>query len=160
MTKELLENLIKKVHAENEISWIEIKTSLSEPNKIGETFSALSNSASYEDEEFAYFIWGIEDKTWKIVGTNFSLQKLKPKGQTGEIWLNEKLNKQCHWNEYEFIIEDKRIFVVQIKNCGNHPIPFEKIPYIRKGSHNQLLSSYPEIQRNILFKKENYDFSS
>ena len=160
MNQKDAENIINILRNSNEISWIEAKDSLLDHKKIGETFSALANSASYKNEKYGYLIWGIENKTWRTLGTKFSLKQLKPKGQTGEIWLNEKLNKQCHWDEYEFMIKKKRIVIVQIKNCWNNPISFEKIPYIRIGEHNQLLSSYPEIQRAILFKKENYDFSA
>ena len=50
--------------------------------------------------------------------------------------------------------------VVRIKNCGSIPVPFEKQAYIRKWSHNQLLIDYPEIQRVILMKNSQTDWSS
>lgn len=77
MTEEELGNIILKLKQEDEIPWIEAKNGFGDLIKIGETISALANSASWKDEEFGYFIWGLEDKTWKILGTDFDLKRKK-----------------------------------------------------------------------------------
>lgn len=155
-----LTSLITKLKSHDEISWIEAKDSLADPTKIWQTFSALANSASFANEEYGYMIWWLENATWELTDTNFSLKSLKPKWQSWEIWLNEKLNHQCHFEEFIFSIRDKKVVVVRIKNCGSIPVPFEKQAYIRKWSHNQLLIDYPEIQRAILMKNLQSDWSA
>jgi ATP-dependent DNA helicase RecG len=155
-----LTSLIAKLKTHDEISWIEAKDSLADHVKIWQTFSALANSASFANEEYGYMIWWLEDATWEPTDTSFSLKSLKPKSQAWEIWLNEKLNHQCHFEEFIFSIKDKKVVVVRIKNCGSIPVPFEKQAYIRKWSHNQLLIDYPEIQRVILMKNMQSDYSA
>lgn len=156
----VLTSLIEKLKSHDEISWIEAKDSLADPIKIWQTFSALANSASFSNEEYGYMIWWIENAIWELTDTNFTLKSLKPKWQSWEIWLNEKLNHQCHFEEFVFSIKDKKVVVVRIKNCGSIPVPFEKQAYIRKWSHNQLLIDYPEMQRVILMKNLQSDWST
>ena len=168
MTEDQLQTIITKLKQQDELPHIEVKTGLDNIVKIGETISALSNSASWKDEEYGYFIWGIENDTWKIVGTKFDISKTKkPKkdksesNQNGELWLNSAFNVIPHIEEKrEFYIEGKRLYVLKIKNCGIVPICFAKIPYIRIGSHNQELLRYPEIHRQILNKNQNPDWSA
>ena len=159
MTEEELEQIIEKLKQQGEITWIEVKHEFGELVKIGETISALSNSASYCNKEFAYFIWGIEDQTWKILGTKFDLKKEKYGNQDGQIWLNEMLNQEAHWDEFEIELNSKRIYCLKIKNCDNSPIKFQKIAWIRKGSHNQELSKYKKIEQTIWNKKISFDWS-
>ena len=64
-----------KIKKENE--WIEFKVDNDEPHMIGEYISALSNSATLCNKEHAYLIYGVEDKTKKIVGTTFNFYKYK-----------------------------------------------------------------------------------
>ena len=168
MNENQLQTIITKLKQQDELPHIEVKTGLDDIAKIGETISALSNSASWKDEEYAYFIWGIEDGTWEIVGTKFDLSKTKkPKkdksesNQNGELWLNSGFNVIPHIEEKrEFYIEGKRLYILKIKNCGDTPICFAKSPYIRIGSHNQELLKYPEIHRQILNKNQNPDWSA
>lgn len=39
--------------------------------EVGQYISALSNSAALEGRKNAYFVWGVDDKTHDVVGTNF-----------------------------------------------------------------------------------------
>ena len=44
---------------------------------IGEYISALSNSAVLCERPKAYLVWGVDDTTHKIVGTEFQYRKMK-----------------------------------------------------------------------------------
>ncbi len=65
----------------SETEWIEYKQNNSKPESIGEYISALSNSACLHKKEFGYIIWGVEDQTKKIVGTDFKPRRKTVKGQ-------------------------------------------------------------------------------
>ena len=52
-----------------ETEWIEFKTN--NDLELGEYLSALSNSSCIHDKAFGYLVFGIEDKTHRIIGTNF-----------------------------------------------------------------------------------------
>jgi ATP-dependent DNA helicase RecG len=73
MKKEEFEVLIEELRAlPQESEWVEFKVNNSKPDEIGEYISALSNSACLENKEFGYLVYGIEDKTHKIAGTDFT----------------------------------------------------------------------------------------
>ncbi len=63
-----------------ETGWVEFKHNNDDPKMIGEDLSALANSATLKDRDFAYMIWGVNDSTHNIVGTSVRLA-LQKKGQ-------------------------------------------------------------------------------
>ncbi len=72
-----MENLDKLVNElrkhPTETQWIELKHNNYEPNMIGKDISALSNSAAIHEKSYAYMLWGIDDTTHEIVGTDYNL---------------------------------------------------------------------------------------
>ena len=160
MTESELQNLINKLKQENEIPWIEVKDSLGDLVKIGETISALANSASWKNQEYGYLIWGLENDTWKFTNTKFDLKKKKKGNEDGWNWILGKTKKRVYFEEFEFNIKGNRIYVLKIKNCENDPVEFDDISYIRIKSSNDKLKNHKEILRQILnkfdkLKKEN-----
>ena len=69
-----------------EVGWIEFKHNNCEPNMVGEDISALANSATLNDRDYAYMIWGVDDDTHEIVGTKVRLpmeKKVSKSWRTG-----------------------------------------------------------------------------
>ena len=69
---DLLVNELRKLP--NETPWVEFKHNNYTPHMIGEDISALANSAALHEKSCAYMLWGIEDTTHDIVGTQYNLQ--------------------------------------------------------------------------------------
>ena len=68
-----LEDAVKLLCAkDDEQEWFEFKENWFEPVQLGEYVSALSNAAAYHQKENAFFIWGVNDETHEIVGTDFN----------------------------------------------------------------------------------------
>ncbi len=153
MNQKEVENILNLLREKNELSYVEAKDSLADKNKIGETISALCNSASYSDQEYAYLIWGIEDTTWNLVDTKFDLEKCV-QGKSGFIYpqiisaFNYKPKLKCG----EFWVDGKRLYVLRIKNAGSNPLYFNKIAYIRIGEVIDELCDHPEIQKYLINK--------
>lgn len=61
----------------DETEWVELKHSNENPEMIGETLSALANSAALLRRSTAYLVWGVEDGTGRVVGTTFQPRKAK-----------------------------------------------------------------------------------
>ena len=158
-----LTSLIAKLRAHDELPYVEAKMNLDGSEKIAQTFSALANSASYHNQESGYMIWWIEDSTWEIVGTNFSLEKAtaitKNGSQKGPMWIRNSLEHKASWAEYVFTIEWKRVYIVEIKNCWAIPLRYNEIAYIREANSNAKLSNYPEIA-NAIYRKSLSDWSA
>lgn len=67
MNKEdYLKNIVsEKISNGAEDSTTEFKVNNDDPKTIGKYISALGNSATLEDKDYAYMIWGIEDESKK-----------------------------------------------------------------------------------------------
>lgn len=68
----IIRDLIAHKHEEE---WFEFKQNWFEPHALGEYISALSNAAALQGRKFSYFVWGIENETHKILGTNFDFHQ-------------------------------------------------------------------------------------
>ena len=67
-----LQSLVKELSRfPAETEWIEFKYNNSDPERIAQYISGLSNTAALCEKPKAYLVWGIEDKTHKIIGTDF-----------------------------------------------------------------------------------------
>lgn len=61
----------------NEMEWFEFKqgTAVSRPDEIGEYISALSNAAVMNGEPYGFLIWGVNNDTHELTGTDFNYTK-------------------------------------------------------------------------------------
>ena len=75
---EYLQSLVRELaKLPDETEWVEFKCNNKQPQMIGEYISALSNSAALCERPKAYLVWGVDDATHKIVGTEFQYRKMK-----------------------------------------------------------------------------------
>lgn len=147
MTCKDLKDLISLHKKETE--WIEFKRNNDEPQLIGEYISALANSAVLHNVQKAYLVYGIEDDTLEIKGTEFKPRIAKKGNEELENWLHKLLKPRVDFNIYEFECDDKNISVFEI-DCATHtPVNFNGREYIRVGSYKKPLSEYPEKERKL-----------
>jgi len=65
-----------------ESEWVEFKHNNTDPQMIGEYFSALSNAAALHRQPHGYVVWGIEDSTHTVMVIALDkVQKGKPIGE-------------------------------------------------------------------------------
>lgn len=140
----------------NETEWVEFKANNS--FKIGEYISSLSNSACIHDKDFGYIVFGIDDKTHRIVGTSFSVNQKVKGNEDLTPWLARLLEPRINFNFYEIEIEGKKVVIVKIKATQNTPVKFKGISYVRIGSYNKKLDDFPEKERSIWTKKPKESF--
>lgn len=133
-----------------EKEWFEFKLNNHEPHEIGEYISALSNSALLHQEENAYLIFGIDDKTHEIIGTNFHPHMEKGKGNEDlEPWLKHLLDPNVDFSFHEIKCQDKAVIVVEIDPAYERPVKFDGTEYVRVGSYKKKLLDHPEIERKL-----------
>ena len=154
ITQEAFNDIMTSLYSNDETFCIEAKDSLGDLDKIWQTISALSNAASFYNKPYAYMIWWLEDASWAIKGTTFDPRKKKRQWQDWWLYLESRLWFRNIMEDYEYIHEWVRLYILKIKKCGNSPLNFVDIPYIKINSHNQLLNKYPKYLTKILIKLE------
>jgi len=132
-----------------ESEWLEFKHNNKEPQMIGEYISALSNSAALHRKTNAYMIWGIDDTTYKLLGTSFSPSQTKVGGEALENWLLRLLEPKIEFKFYEIEIENKKVVLLEIAPAYRHPVRFNGVEYIRFHSYKKKLKDLPEKEREL-----------
>lgn len=126
-----------------EREWFEFKENWYKPDELGEYISALSNSAAYEGRKQGYFIWGVNDKTHEIVGTNFNCNK-DVNNEPLKHYLARQLTPDVNFTFEEEMIDGKKVVMLTIPSAKSVPIAYARERYIRIGSSKESFRKYPE----------------
>ena len=145
----MLEDIVRSLCAKkDEQEWFEFKENWYEPVQLGEYVSALSNAAAYHHEDNAYFIWGVNDATHTIVGTDFN-QYCNHNKEPYQNFLARNLSPSIGFEFSELMIDEKRIVVLTIPAAKNIPTAFNGSRFIRIGSSKANIKDYPERERKL-----------
>lgn len=156
---ENLDKLIRELAAmKDEVQWVEFKHNNYKPDMIGEDISALANGAALQDKENAYFIWGVDDTTHAIVGTDYNLQNLKKGNQEIESWLRTMLSSQADFEFHQVPMDGVNVGLMIIKPASGLPVAFQKQEFIRVGSYTKKLKDFPALMERLWVKLQNKNF--
>ena len=147
------ENIIENLLSfSDEYEWLDYKENWFSKDGIGEYISAISNGAALCGKEVGYLVWGINDKTKEIVGTNINFDK-DIEGEPYKHYLARKLKPSISFEVKDFFYKNKRIVILVIPAAKSVKTKFDGIDYIRIGSSKEALSKFPEYEiklNNIL----------
>ena len=145
--KELIDSLLDQGR---ETEWLEFKRDNDHPQLIGEYISALANSACLCNEPYGYLVYGIDNESLAVVGTNFQPHAAKGKGNEGlEPWLARQLSPRNDFRIETGRYDDLPVVVFRIEATFQTPVSFKNIAYIRVGEHKHKLRDHPEKERKI-----------
>ena len=134
----------------SELEWFEFKRNHVAPQEIGEYLSALSNSACLAGQVHGYLIFGIDDKTHVIVGTDFDPYSAKGEGnQDLLMWLNRLLNPGIDLEPHIIQHPAGRLVLFEIGAARTQPIRFKEKDFIRIGTSKTELRHHPEKERAL-----------
>lgn len=158
------ENRIEQIIKEcckysDELPYIEFKHNNDDPAEIGEYISALSNSAALFNQEHAFMIWGVDDKTHEIIGTTFDPQKRKIGNQGLELWISTQLDPQVQFYFHKAEIDDKKLVLLEVSRAFSSPVKFKNVDYIRIDSYKKKLKDFPDTERELwaIFSKKPFE---
>src|SRR5688500_18579279 len=138
MTKHQLLILLKDLQAlPKECECVEFKVNNSNPQEIGEYLSALSNSACYHKQTYGYSLFGIENESHRLIGTNFKPLLKKIGNQELENWIATQLCPRVDFNIYDFEENELQFCIFRVEATYNTPVSFRGKPYIRIGSYKK-----------------------
>lgn len=143
----IIRDLIAHKHEEE---WFEFKQNWFEPHALGEYISALSNAAALQGRKFSYFVWGIENETHKILGTNFDFHQ-DVKKEPLIHYLSRQTDPDIGFWFQELLLDSKHIVVLVIPAAVKTPTAFDDVRYIRIGSSKEKLMRYPEHESQLFY---------
>lgn len=107
-----------------------------DPRAIGEYISALSNAVSSVGRACGFLIWGVDDETHEIVGTDFDFRR-NVNGEPLEHWLARQLVSSCAFRFSECDIEGKRVVVLAVPAAKTVLTSFAAERYCRISSSKE-----------------------
>ena len=150
MNSSELANLVHELlRLPNETEWVEFKHNRAEPEKIGQNLSALSNSVALLGRKCGYILWGIDNKTHKIVGTTFRPRDSKVGNEELENWLLRLLGPCIDFRIWVDEVDGKPVVLFEVPPAPNSPVRFKGTKYIRVGSYTKKLRDFPEKERAL-----------
>lgn len=146
--KKLIDALTAKP---KETEWIEFKRNFHSKEEIGERISALSNSAYLCNMPFGYIVFGVDDKTHYIIGTDLYGKQKMVGNEELESWLSTRLNPRIDFEIIDdFDYENKgHICIFKIPATTNRLVSFLHEKYIRVGGITRKLKDYPAKEAKI-----------
>jgi ATP-dependent DNA helicase RecG len=159
MQQETLHSLLEELTAlPAETAWVEFKLNKGSitHEQIGEYISTMSNGATIANKPFGYLVWGVQDSSHKVKGTNFSFSRAKQGNQDLELWIRNLLHPKINFEIFEFDYFGKFIVLLRIPAAKAEPTHFQKKAYIRIGSNKTDLRNFPEYIRIIYNSREDW----
>lgn len=139
-----------------ETAWFEFKSNNTDPDMIGKRCSALANSARIEGQDLAYMIWGVEDGTHAVTGTEFAPDTKRVGNQPLPLWLANSLQPSPAFHFREVGHPAGRVMLLEIPAATGAPIAFNGVAYIRIGSATPRLTDYPERYQQLIERLQPY----
>lgn len=153
--KKIIERLLK---LPKECEWAEFKLNFKTEDEIGKYLSALSNGASLQNEKYGYLVFGIDDATLRVVGTNFNPILKKIGNEELENWLLQRLSPRV---DVEIIVtnfNEHQLAIFQVQAANGQPTCFMHTDFVRVGSITRSLKDFPEKERKIWASKAKENF--
>lgn len=144
----------------SETGWVEFKVNNSDPDMIGKRISALSNSATLEDQEKAFLVWGVEDETHAIVGTTFDPMMAKKGNENLEAWLVRCLAPRLDIRFHSAVVHNKNVVVLEIPSAVGQPTRFDGREWIRVGSTTHPLGDHGKKEAELWRQFDRKPFES
>ena len=134
----------------SETEWLEFKRQRCAPDQLGQYLSALANSACLVGRAKGYLVFGIDDETRDVAGTDFDPRKAKGKGnQDLLLWLGAGLQPNTGFDAHVVDHPDGRVVVFEVAPAQDQPVSFYGTAYVRIGSSKTKLAKYPDRARAI-----------
>ncbi len=148
---ELQSKLHELKSSPTETEWVEFKLNDHGPGKyseIGEYLSAIANSLALLRKDRGYIVWGIDDKSHELHGTDFKPRLAKHGNEELEHWLTRSLDPQITFKIHEGDVAGKHFVLFEIGPATHTPIRFHGTAFIRVGSLKKKLGDYPSDVHN------------
>lgn len=143
-------SLVHELRAQpKETGWLEFKHNNAEPQEIGEYISALANSAALQGKAHAYLLWGIDDASHTVLGTDFDPAAKRVGNEELENWLLRQLSPKIHFHFVRVDLDGLPVVALEIDCAYRHPVQFGGAEFIRVGSYKKRLKDFQEKERAL-----------
>ncbi len=145
----LLDTLERLRSLPREAATVEFKSNLDKADEIGQYISALANSAVLEGHDRAWLLWGVEDGTHEVKGSQFDPFARKEGNQALIMWLQQMTLPRADFTFHGCDHPQGKVVMLGIHPARSAPIAFQKLRYVRIDSHKTKLSEHPDKEARL-----------
>jgi ATP-dependent DNA helicase RecG len=157
MTDAELRELVERLRAlPDETPWVEFKRNWHEPQALGEYLSALANSACLENEPRGFLVYGVDNETHDVVGTDLYPEREKKGNQALLLWLASGLEPNVGYEHHATDSDGKRVVLFSVGAALDRPVRFYGSAWVRVDSHKTRLANHPEMERQIWAQRSDW----
>lgn len=142
--------LVNELLNQEESEWLEFKRNMTDIEQIGRLCSALSNGAAVVGRDKGYLIWGVDDKTRRIVGTTFDPESDRAGNQDLRLWLGTMLSPRPSLAFRKINHPKGRLVLMEISTARGIPTAFKRVHFVRDGGNVQYLQENPQLFARLL----------
>lgn len=133
----------------DECDWLEFKHNNCDPEMIAKCIAACANAAILAMKDWAFLVWGVENKTKKRLGTNVRLNSLTKGGENFTNWLSRVIEPRLMMEFLDFEEGDLRFAILAVEPTYDRPVRFKDDGYIRIGENVRQLKDFPEHEKAL-----------
>ncbi len=149
-TAELTELINELCALPKENEWVEFKTgNVTTNDKLGQYLSGLSNAACIANQSYGYLVFGTNDDTHNMEGTNYRFKNRKEGNEELELWIRRFLSPSIKFDHFICDYNSNHIELFRIPAAIGEPTNFKNHPFIRFDSSLTDLKKYPHYLRAI-----------
>lgn len=145
---------------EREPDWVEFKQNNFDPNTVGKYVSSLANSAIIHEKDEAYLIFGIENETHRVTGTDVDLAAQQIGSEPFLLWLAKYVEPNLYIHHQRIDYHGKLVEVLCVKPPYQQPVRFKGQAYVRVGGSQQPLNNHPALEQKIWAVASRFGFES
>lgn len=143
-----LDIIANLLNLNDEYEWLDFKENWFNKDEIGEYISAVANGACLCGKEYGYILWGVEDNSRNVVGTNINFDR-DIDHEPYKHYLARKLKPSVAFEVIERKYEDKRVVLLQVPASKSVQTKFNDVAYFRIGSSKEKLNKFPEWELKL-----------
>ena len=134
----------------HEQAWVEFKHNNHDKELVGKLCSALSNAARIEGKDLAYVVWGVDDVSHQVIGTDFDPDAKTVGNVVFQLWLAQRLQPSVAFSFRKVNHPDGQVVLLEIPAATLAPVEFSGMAYVRIGSATPKLADYPERLQKLI----------
>ena len=133
-----------------ETEWLEFKRNHVDPQELGEYLSALANEAALCRQPQGHLVFGIDNATHAVLGTDFDAYTAKAKGNQDLLpWLGALLQPNPGVEVQALSHPAGRIVLLSVGPARDRPVAFGGKAWCRAGTSKTELARHPEKERAL-----------
>ncbi|HQC33038.1 MAG TPA: ATP-binding protein, partial [Bacilli bacterium] len=125
-----LDIIANLLNLNDEYEWLDFKENWFNKDEIGEYISAVANGACLCGKEYGYILWGVEDNSRNVVGTNINFDR-DIDHEPYKHYLARKLKPSVAFEVIERKYENKRVILLQVPASKSVQTKFNDVAYFR-----------------------------